>query len=248
LQDALTGPVTANFYYDHLTADANPASDAAQSFVQTRRLRTYATWTFAAFVALTASAYLAASVTVELSASALLPVTAPTMATWFVLGLAALSAVMVGRASSHVAGVLTLSILGFMVAIFYILGKAPDLALTQLVVETLVLVIFLLVLDHLPAFYGEVTRTRAVRDGLLSVAVGGVVATTVLLATTNQPTDPVAQEFVDRAVPEAGGGNIVNVILVDFRAFDTLGESLVIVLAAISVLVLLAMRTRGERQ
>ncbi|MFT4930996.1 MAG: multicomponent Na+:H+ antiporter subunit A, partial [Natronomonas sp.] len=89
-----------------------------------------------------------------------------------VLALASVGAFAVGRAPSHIAGVLTLSILGFMVAIFYILASAPDLALTQLVVETLVLVIFLLVIDKLPAFYGDLEFGRAARDAVLSTVVG----------------------------------------------------------------------------
>jgi multicomponent Na+:H+ antiporter subunit A len=163
-----------------------------------------------------------------------------------VLLLAALGAVAVGRAPSHVAGVLTLSILGFMVAIVYVLASAPDLALTQLVVETLVLVIFLLVLDRLPAFYGGAAPRRAVRDGALALAVGATVTLTVLLSTTATPDDGIAGYFVENAVPLGGGGNVVNVILVDFRAFDTMGEISVIGMAALSVLTLVAMRGRGE--
>jgi multicomponent Na+:H+ antiporter subunit A len=247
LDALISGPLTANYYYDGLTDGANPFSDRVLAVVQTRRLRTYATWTFAAFVVLTLGAYAAAEVAVALPLSELLPVTAPKVAVWLVLALAGVGAVMVVRANSHVSGVLTLSILGFMVAIFYILSKAPDLALTQLVVETLVLVIFLLVLDHLPAFYGNVKRSRAVRDGVLSVAVGATVATTVLLATAERP-DSIASYFVQTAYPEGGGSNIVNIILVDYRAFDTMGEIAVVAMAALSIITLVALRERGETQ
>jgi multicomponent Na+:H+ antiporter subunit A len=154
--------------------------------------------------------------------------------------------------------VLTLSILGFMVAVFYVLASAPDLALTQLVVETLVLVIFLLVLDKLPAYYGEIGRRRAVGDVLLAGTVGTTVFITVMLATAGRPDDPIFRFFIERAPVPAehgpyftdfgGGGNIVNVILVDFRAFDTLGEISVVALAALSVLTMVAMRGRGRGQ
>jgi multicomponent Na+:H+ antiporter subunit A len=247
LNDLLEGPVTANYYYDGLTDGANPFSDRVRARVQTRRLRTYASWTLGAFVLFTLGAYVAAEVTVTLPISELFPVTAPKLTIWLVLLLAGVSAVMVSRSNSHVAGVLTLSILGFMVAIFYILSKAPDLALTQLVIETLVLVIFLLVLDRLPAFYGEVKRSTALKDGVLSVAVGLTVAVTVLLATASQP-DSIASYFFQQAYPEGGGSNIVNVILVDFRAFDTMGEIAVVAMAALSVITLIAMRERGETQ
>jgi multicomponent Na+:H+ antiporter subunit A len=165
-----------------------------------------------------------------------------------VLALASVGAFAVGRAPSHVAGVLTLSILGFMVAIFYILASAPDLALTQLVVETLVLVIFLLVIDKLPAFYGELEFGRAVRDAALSTVVGITVFLTVLVSTAGSPDKDIFRTFVDEAVTveQAGGHNIVNVILVDFRAFDTMGEISVIAMAALSVLTIIGMRERGE--
>ena len=153
---------------------------------------------------------------------------------------------------------LTLSIVGFMVAVFYILASAPDLALTQLVVETLVLVIFLLVLDNLPAFYGSPSKRRAGRDALVAGAVGVTVAVTVLLSTAGTPDDVIARYFVEHGgVPEehgpvfldaGGGGNVVNVILVDFRAFDTLGEISVVAMAALSVVTLIALRERGEAQ
>jgi len=173
-----------------------------------------------------------------------------------ILLVALFGAAAVGIADSHVAGVLTLSILGFMVAIFYVLASAPDLALTQLVIETLVLLIFLLVLDKLPAWYGTLDVREAVPDAVVAGVVGVTVTLTVLVTTSAQPSQNIASFFVERApVPEehgpvlidsGGGGNIVNVILVDFRAFDTLGEVTVVAMAALAVLTLVGMRNRGE--
>jgi len=158
--------------------------------------------------------------------------------------------VAVVSAPSHVVGVLALSILGFMVAIFYILASAPDLALTQLVVETLVLLIFLLVLEQLPAFYADTRRWIAARDAALSVVVGATAFLTVVLASPEIGAGPtaIARFYATRAVPEGGGTNVVNVILVDFRGFDTLGELFVVSIAAMSVVVLITMRNRGETQ
>jgi multicomponent Na+:H+ antiporter subunit A len=175
-----------------------------------------------------------------------------------VLVVAALAGLAVTRAPSHVAGVLVLSILGFMIAIFFILARAPDLALTQLVVETLVLVLFLLVIDKLPAFYGAVGGLRGAADAAVAGVVGVTVFLTVVLATASGPDDVIAEFFVDHAgVPAehgdvlanaGGGGNIVNVILVDFRALDTLGEISVVGIAALSILALIARRGQGETE
>jgi len=240
-----------NWYYDGITEGLDRSS--AIDVLQTGNLRTYAAALALALAALTLGGYAAGGVTVPAIAYAGLE---PALVV--VLGVAIVAALAVTAAPSHIAGVLTLSILGFMVAIFYILGSAPDLALTQLVIETLVLVIFLLVLDKLPAFYGTVDRLRAARDAVVAGAVGLTVAVTVLLSTAGTPNDVIAQYFVANGPVPAehdpifanagGGGNIVNVILVDFRAFDTLGEISVVAMAALSVVTLIAMRERGEIQ
>ncbi|WP_435179602.1 hydrogen gas-evolving membrane-bound hydrogenase subunit E [Halorussus sp. AFM4] len=234
----------ANWYYDSAVFGANDWSDVAAARVQNGLLRTYATWAMAAVAALALAGYAASGValpSVDISAGMTLPMA-------LVLGVAIVGALAVSIAPSHISGVLTLSILGFMVAVFYVLADAPDLALTQLVVETLTLVIFLLVLDKLPAFYGNAGRGKMVRDGVLSVVVGATVFVTVLVSTAAAPAESIAGEFLELSVPEGGGGNVVNVILVDFRAFDTMGEISVVAMAALSVLTLIAMRERGEIQ
>ena len=244
-------PLRPNWYYDGGVGALDRS--AVIDVVQTGHLRTYAAALALATAGLTLGAYVAAGVDVpDFALAGLEP------ALVVVLLVAVVGAVALVRAPSHIAGVLTLSIVGFMVAIFYILASAPDLALTQLVVETLVLVIFLLVLDNLPAFYGSPSKRRAGRDALVAGAVGVTVAVTVLLSTAGAPDDVIAQYFVEHGgVPEehgptffdaGGGGNIVNVILVDFRAFDTLGEISVVAMAALSVITLIALRKRGETQ
>jgi multicomponent Na+:H+ antiporter subunit A len=235
----------ANWYYDSAVFGTNDFSDTAAETVQNGLLRTYATWAMASVAVLALAGYAAAGVALpDFSGFAVgIPVV-------LVLGVAIVGAVAVSIAPSHISGVLTLSILGFMVAVFYVLASAPDLALTQLVVETLLLVIFLMVLDKLPAFYGNAGRGKLIRDGALSAVVGATVFVTVLVSTAAAPADGIADYFRDPAVTvdQAGGHNIVNVILVDFRAFDTMGEIAVVAMAALSVLTLVAMRERGETQ
>jgi multicomponent Na+:H+ antiporter subunit A len=238
-------------YYDAGIDGLDRLGALVPRYVQTDVMRTYAAVVLVATSLLVLGGYAAAGVGLPAFDGFVvgLPIA-------LVLLVAVVGAGAVGTAPSHVAGVLTLSILGFMVAVFYVLASAPDLALTQLVIETLVLFIFLLVLDRLPAFYGEATRLRALADGLVAGLVGVTVFLTVLLATAGTPDDRIAEFFVENGgVPgehgpvitdAGGGGNIVNVILVDFRAFDTLGEISVVAMAALSVLTLIAMRGRGE--
>ncbi|MFB6130655.1 MAG: hydrogen gas-evolving membrane-bound hydrogenase subunit E [Salinigranum sp.] len=253
IRGVLRGPIRANWWYDGGVDGLTDVGIRATPVVQNGLLRTYATWVLAAVVALALGGYLAAGV--SLPAFAGVGVSAVVV---LVLLVAVVGAVAVEIAPSHVAGVLTLSIVGFMVAIFYIVTNAPDLALTQLVVETLVLVIFLLVLDKLPAYYGEARTRVAARDGVLALAVGATVSLTVLLSTAATPNGALPAFYVARGgVPETvghllvdygGGHNIVNVILVDFRGFDTMGEISVVSMAALAILTLVRMRQRGETQ
>ncbi|MEF8907250.1 MAG: hydrogen gas-evolving membrane-bound hydrogenase subunit E [Haloarculaceae archaeon] len=245
-------PTSPNWYYDGATGLLD-RSRAVDDYLHTGALRTYAGALFVAVSLLTLGGYAVGGV----GFTGLVPA-GVTVPVGFVLLVGVVAAVAVAIAPSHIAGVLTLSILGFMIAIFYILASAPDLALTQLLIETLVLVLFLLVLNELPAFYGTLDRVRAARDAVVAGAVGVTVFVTVLLSTAGTPEDPIVSFFVERAgIPAehgawlldwGGGGNIVNVILVDFRAFDTMGEISVVAMAALSVLTVVVMRERGGSQ
>jgi multicomponent Na+:H+ antiporter subunit A len=237
----LTSLGRSTWWYWRLVTGAEGLSARLRPRVHTGSIRTYATWSLATAFGLALLGY--AATTGVPGGSVDVP---PAMA--LVLAVAVGAAATVTVSPSHVAGVLTLSILGFMVAIFYILASAPDLALTQLVVETLLLLFFLLILEELPAFYGEPEPRVALRDGALSVVVGATAFVSVLLVARDAGAGltGTASYYVTQAVPGAGGTNVVNVILVDFRAFDTLGELLVVSIAALSVFVLVTMRQRGE--
>jgi multicomponent Na+:H+ antiporter subunit A len=241
-----------NWYYDGLTEGANGVSRRLAVALHGGAFRTYAAPLLLGTAVLALAGYAAAG-SIPLGGIGAVP----PIPLIVVLGVAIVGAVAVARAPSHIAGVLTLSVLGFMIAIVFILANAPDLALTQLVIETLVLVIFLLVLDKLPAYYGEIrSRARTAADAALASLVGFTVFATVLMATSASPEEPVFRYFLARAgVPAehgpvfsefGGGSNVVNVILVDFRAFDTLGEIAVVAMAALSVLTLIGMRAQTE--
>jgi multicomponent Na+:H+ antiporter subunit A len=232
-------------WYERGVAGAETGGARAGDWVHNGLLRTYVAWAVGAASALAALGYAATVGTPAIDVALGVPT-----AVALVLAVALVAGTALPTGISHVAGVLTLSILGFMIAIFYILASAPDLALTQLVVETLLLVVFLLVLEKLPAFYGEARRRVVARDSVLSLVVGATAAATVLLAGREPTADPtaLARYYTTEAVPAGGGSNVVNVILVDFRAMDTLGEVIVVAVAAIGVVVLMTMRSRGETQ
>ena len=133
-------------------------------------------------------------------------------------------------------------------ALIFLFWGAPDLALTQVLVETLALVVLLLVLRHLPERFSPEASwaPRGVRLGI-AVGVGALVTVFAWMAGTTRVGQPPNEALGDLAVPEAGGRNIVNVILVDFRAADTLGEIAVLGIAAVGVANLVRAARRHRR-
>ncbi|MGB5908851.1 MAG: hydrogen gas-evolving membrane-bound hydrogenase subunit E, partial [Stenotrophomonas maltophilia] len=132
---------------------------------------------------------------------------------------------------------------GLMVALTFVFLSAPDLALTQLLVEMVTLVLMLLGMNYLPAQSGpERPRWRKRRDAVIAIIAGAGLGALAYSAMT-LPPNTMAGELLARALPEAYGQNVVNVILVDFRGFDTFGEITVFGIAALVVHALLR-RTR----
>lgn len=130
---------------------------------------------------------------------------------------------------------LLLSVTGLFVTLAFARFSAPDLALTQLSVEVMAVVIMMLALSFLPQTSPrESGRGRVVRDlGLAGLAGGGVAL--FAYAVLTRPADSISGYFLANSVPGGGGTNVVNVILVDFRGFDTLGEITVLGIAAVAV-------------
>ena len=142
-------------------------------------------------------------------------------------------------ARSSMAAALSLGTVGYGVAVMYALLGAPDLAMTQFAVETLTVVIFVLVFYRLRGFGDLSSRLVRSRDAIVAVAAGALVTTLVLFIGASGTTSRLAAYFADAAPRLAHGRNVVNVILVDFRGFDTLGEMTVLVTVAIGVRALL---------
>jgi multicomponent Na+:H+ antiporter subunit A len=161
---------------------------------------------------------------------------APQVAVCVALGVTAVAASAVRRRFS---AALLLGATGYaMAGLFVVLGGA-DLALTQVAIETLTTVLFVLVLRRLPDRFesraspaGRVVRVAA------AATVGLTVFALALTAGGHRRVDPVSGEMVARALPDGHGRNIVNVILVDFRGYDTLGEITVLAAAAIGAVAL----------
>ncbi|MEJ5887062.1 Na+/H+ antiporter subunit A [Pseudokineococcus marinus] len=148
----------------------------------------------------------------------------------------AAAAVATTRSRRRLKAAVLLGVTGYGTALLFALHGAPDLALTQVLVETVSLVVFVLVLRRLPPYFSDrpLRRSRFLRAGL-AVAVGAAVSALGVVAAGARTAVPVSEPFADLAYDEGGGRNVVNVILVDIRAWDTVGELSVLLVAATGV-------------
>ncbi len=150
---------------------------------------------------------------------------------------------------SRWAAIIALGIIGYGVAMIFGMYGAPDLAMTQFAVETLTVVIFALVLRRLPKFGDHSGRVARVRDVTIAGAAGLMMTGIVLVLTSTGARSGLAEYFGANSLLLGRGRNVVNVILVDFRALDTLGEITVLGVAALGVFALLSLRPgRSDKQ
>jgi multicomponent K+:H+ antiporter subunit A len=161
------------------------------------------------------------------------PVDAPSVAAWLLLVAASVAAAVMHR--SRFNALILTGAAGLVVSAAFVRFSAPDLALTQLVVEVASVILLVLVLRFLPEVTPlESSLRRRVRDIGLAVASGagaGGIAWWLL----THPHQTISGYFADNSLPLGGGTNVVNVILVDFRGFDTFGEITVLALAALGI-------------
>ncbi len=158
-----------------------------------------------------------------------------------------ISGLSVIKMKSRLGGVIALGVLGYSIAMLYVLYGAPDLAITQILVETLTVVLFVFVIYHLPRFTGFSSRTNRIRDGIIAALFGGTMTLLMLKAIT-MPHTPISTFFAQNSYLQAFGRNVVNVILVDFRSLDTLGEITVLSVAALGVFAMLKLRSKNGKQ
>jgi multicomponent K+:H+ antiporter subunit A len=181
------------------------------------------------------------------------PVTIDFVLLWLVGAAAAIGAAWQARAHRLFALTL-LGIVGIVVSVTFAWFSAPDLALTQIAVETVTTVFFLLGLRWLPKPQEQETNETRVRadwrrgrDLVLSLLAGAGLAAVSYALLTRTGAQSISPFYLDKALPEGGGHNVVNVMLVDFRAFDTLGEITVLATVGLAVYALLR-RFRPPRE
>ena len=163
-----------------------------------------------------------------------------------ILVLIAASVVGVCRATNRLAVVVSMSPVGILATVQLLALGAPDVALTQLLVESLTVIVIMLVLQKLPLTFGSPSRPRRVGIGVLSIGVGIAAGLATWLLAARRPRSDVAEYYATQATEVTGGSNIVNVILVEFRALDTLGELTVLGMAGIAIVAIVSSVRAGQ--
>ncbi|MGP8292331.1 putative monovalent cation/H+ antiporter subunit A [Vreelandella zhanjiangensis] len=163
-----------------------------------------------------------------------------------VVGTMVMGALFATVTRSRLGAVVSVGIMGFSIALIFILFSAPDLGITQLLVETLTVILLVLVLFRLPRFSHLSTPLERIRDGSVAAIMGILIFLLIMTAWSIDQFESISTYMVENSAPLAYGRNIVNVILVDYRALDTLGEMFVLALAAIGVIAMLKLRHEPE--
>ncbi|WP_018885655.1 Na+/H+ antiporter subunit A [Paenibacillus massiliensis] len=168
-----------------------------------------------------------------------------------------LAAVMTIFAPTRLMAIILTGAAGYIVTLFFVLFRAPDLALTQMIIETVSVTLFLLCFYHLPKLRREKLRIPFKLTNLVISLGVGAVMTIIALGVSGSPLfDSIASYYLQESYNLAGGKNVVNVILVDFRGFDTLLEITVLGIASLAIYALVRLEpseglssvTRPERE
>jgi multicomponent Na+:H+ antiporter subunit A len=158
------------------------------------------------------------------------------------------SAVAAVLSPSRLGAIAALGGVGTGVALIFLQFGAPDLAITQFSIEALTVILFVLAFYHLPKFNDFSPTHSKIRDMIIALSAGGIMTVLVLLAVDVNIAETISGYFVENSLSKAYGRNIVNVILVDFRGIDTMGEITVLAIAAIGVYALLKFRKGKGRE
>lgn len=144
--------------------------------------------------------------------------------------------------STRLVAIAALGVTGVGVTLLFALYSAPDLAITQFLVETLSVILLLFAFQKLPRLKNYNSRAGHARDILFSVTFGAVITMLLIMAMNYQIAPSISPYYLDNSYVLAQGKNIVNVILVDFRALDTMGEIIVLAVAALAIVAMIRLR------
>ncbi len=232
-------PITGDRAYEACMTAVQRLATTVTAGVQTGVLGHYLTTVFLVIVTGGGSALLLSGWSIDPDRVSPVPALA-----WVVVFVMTAATAVIVFSTSRLLSICALGLVGIGVALIFLMFSAIDVAITQLMVETLFVVLVAVVLLRLPGFAGNAHpgRLGTFRDAAIAIGAGLIVAL-VTIGVALTPIDLDIPRFYEaNSYTEAYGRNIVNVILVDFRALDTLGEIAVVATAALAVIALLKVR------
>lgn len=234
----------ADYLYDAVVRKTESLARGSTGILQNGFLRNYIT-----MVVLTFSAILSFALLDGKLLSSLLPedwLTGLQIYELVILALVTLAVIFLFNIRSRLIVTATFGIIGYSIALAYTLFSAPDVAITQFLAETLTLILLILIIHRLPPY--TLMKTVA-RIKYLPVAIlfGLMMAVTSLLMLNQEKDSALQTYFLDKSLSEGKGQNAVNVILVDFRALDTLGEITVLTVTMIGIIALLRFTSKPSK-
>lgn len=237
--------LSLNRLYDALIEGVQSGSYTFTKSYMNGSIRSYLVYVFAFFIFILAFTLLGKNaITYDTSNVSSVGVYEVILAIFVILG-----SICILFAKSRMTSIILLGAVGYTVSLFYVLFRAPDLALTQLVIETISVALFLVCFYHLPKLRRFETRIGfKLTNALISVGVGAVVTLIALSAHSSKLFDSISQYYVENTYKEAAGKNMVNVILVDFRGFDTLFEITVLAIASLGIFGMIKLRLNRRKE
>lgn len=167
---------------------------------------------------------------------------------WVLVALVATGVLAAVRAQTRIAALVVTGVVGFTVTLWFFVLGAVDVALTQLLVEILTVCVMVLLLQRLPARFSREGTLRRIPAVLVALSAGLSTALGVWALTGRRAPSEAASYYLSEGEATTGGANIVNTILVDFRALDTLGELTVLGVAGVAMAALLRSRQTSPRR
>ncbi|RPF55557.1 Na+/H+ antiporter subunit A [Aquisalibacillus elongatus] len=240
IYSVLPGSLSLNRVYDWIVEKIESVSNKITTSYMTGSLRLYMMLILTAIILMTAGTLLYSG-GMNFNTVDLAPITAQEVIVAIVMAIAAIGTTV---ARNRIAAILILGVVGYGLAILFVMYSAPDLALTQLIVETVTVVLFLLCFYHLPNLSSEgqsVAKTGS--NILVSIGYGLLMFVIGISAYNSRFAETISSYFMENTYEEGGGHNAVNVILVDFRGIDTLFEVAVLFGAALGIYAMIKLRS-----
>ncbi|MGG0845738.1 Na+/H+ antiporter subunit A [Peribacillus simplex] len=237
--------LSLNALYDNGLRGLERSASSVMKFLMTGSIRTYLLSIFLFFI-LSLGFTLYWKDAFKLDTGNLAPIG---LYEWVLAAITVIGSIAILFARSRLTSIIILGAVGYTISLFFVLLRAPDLALTQLVIETISVSLFLLCFFHLPlmASRREERMTFRLNNALISIGVGVMVTLIALSAHSNKLFDSISSYYLENAYKEAGGKNVVNVILVDFRGLDTMFEITVLSIAALGIFAMIKLRLTGGK-